>query len=56
MAFDDAPVRPPTPYPKVPPFRPDPDIMGNDEGNQRILEHDRDAARKFLREQDERER
>lgn len=36
----------------VPPFRPDPDIMGNDEGNKRILKHDRDAARKFLHDQD----
>lgn len=33
-----------------PPFRPDPEIMGNIEGNRRILEHDRRAARRFLEE------
>lgn len=37
---------------EVPPFSPDPDIVGNDEGNQRILERDRDTAREFLRNQD----
>lgn len=35
----------------VPPFEPDPEVMGNDEGNERILKHDRDAAREFLRRQ-----
>ncbi|MBN9611518.1 MAG: hypothetical protein J0I11_19660 [Actinobacteria bacterium] len=34
----------------VPPFRPDPDIIGNIEGNKRIQEQDRKAAREVLRE------
>ena len=33
------------------PFRPVPEIIGNDEGNERILEHDRDAAARFLEKQ-----
>lgn len=36
----------------APPFRPDPAIMGNIEGNRKILEHDRRAAQRFLDEQD----
>lgn len=35
-------------FPRVSPFQPDPDIMGNAEGNTRILEHDREAAQRFL--------
>lgn len=36
----------------VPPFQPDPEIMGNDEGNERIRKHDSDAAKEFLRKQE----
>lgn len=55
MALTDAPVRPSQSDHKAPPFRPDPEIMGNDEGNKRILERDRTAAKEFLEKQDERE-
>lgn len=32
-----------------PPFRPDPEIIGNIEGNRRIRDRDREAAREYLR-------
>ncbi len=34
--------------PVVPPFRPDPEIIGNIEGNDRIREQDQAAAREYL--------
>jgi hypothetical protein len=38
---------------ELPPFAPDPDIIGNNEGNERILKSDRDAARELLEKQDQ---
>lgn len=35
----------------VPPMRPDPEIMDNAEGNEKILEHDRSAAIAYLKEE-----
>lgn len=36
----------------VPPLRPDPEIMDNAEGNEKILEHDRSTAIAYLKDQD----
>jgi hypothetical protein len=56
MTVNPSAERAPRPSPPgAPPFDPDPDIIGNSEGNQRILKHDREAARELL-EQQRRER
>lgn len=39
--------------PTPPPFAPDPEIIGNYEGNKRIRDSDRRAAREILRQQEE---
>ena len=35
----------------VPPLRPDPEIMDNAEGNEKILKHDQDAAIAYLKDE-----
>lgn len=37
---------------QVPPFRPDPEIIGNIEGNDRIRRSDRESTRRYLENHD----
>lgn len=53
MSQPSGPSRDAARHPKAPPFRPDPELMWNLDGNAKRAKKDADAVRDYLRELDE---